>query len=179
MPKCIENCDCGRHRDNRAGRTRKLGQYSLKDTKTCRCCKIEKLRSEFYARGNMKTSAGRQVLSSHCKECHRARMRAYASDNPEAKRAANLMKNYGVTPEQYGEMLTRQGGGCAICGSSEPQAGHYWLPVDHDHKTGEVRGILCHSCNGMLGLANDDIDRLQKAIEYLKGGGFRFQSRTA
>jgi hypothetical protein len=56
-------------------------------------------------------------------------------------------KQLGVTTEQYEAMLRAQGGGCAICGNP-PKTRR--LDVDHDHKTGQVRGLLCHRCNRAL-----------------------------
>ncbi|MEV4708088.1 endonuclease VII domain-containing protein [Actinoplanes sp. NPDC049316] len=57
----------------------------------------------------------------------------------------------------------RRGGVCAICGGDDPQH------LDHDHRTGEVRGILCFNCNGGLGQFRDDPVLLADAIAYLKG----------
>lgn len=56
-------------------------------------------------------------------------------------------KGLGVTDAEYAAMLERQGGGCAICGTT-PKTRR--LNVDHDHKTGAVRGLLCHRCNRAL-----------------------------
>lgn len=75
-----------------------------------------------------------------------------------------LKKLYGLTPEQYEEMLAAQGGGCAICGDPPGERQH---AVDHDHATGEVRGILCHSCNLSIGGFRDDPSLLVAAIDYL------------
>ncbi|RPJ39998.1 MAG: hypothetical protein EHM35_00780 [Planctomycetaceae bacterium] len=61
-----------------------------------------------------------------------------------------LMQRYGLTPKQYAEMLLAQNGVCAICG--KPPSEDKSLAVDHDHKTGQVRALLCHVCNRQLGL---------------------------
>lgn len=60
---------------------------------------------------------------------------------------------------------------CAICGSKGTQTkkGIFRLSVDHDHQTGEIRGLLCHKCNVSLGNFNDDIGLLERAIGYIKG----------
>ena len=85
----------------------------------------------------------------------------------KVRRGVHLKHTYGITLEQYDDMLGSQEYGCAICGSSEP-GGIGRFHVDHDHITGKVRGLLCNKCN--LGLAGfrDNIEFLVKAIEYLK-----------
>lgn len=79
------------------------------------------------------------------------------------KRKRDLLRRYGITPEEYQRLVDSQGGVCAIClGSLEPQG-----CVDHDHATGRVRGVLCRECNFGLGHARDSIEILDKAITYL------------
>lgn len=75
---------------------------------------------------------------------------------------------YGLTPEQYAEMLEEQGGVCAICGTDEWPGKGNRPHVDHDHSTGRVRGILCSHCNHGLGKFRDDPERLRAAAEYLE-----------
>jgi len=145
------------------------GQYKVCDTKVCPACTKEKSREDFYVRSGLFTTAGRPVLMSHCKDCHKAGMRAYASDHADKKRAKNLLTNYGITVEQYDEMLARQDGGCGICGAKTDSQGRR-LHVDHSHETGRVRGLLCDPCNRAIGLMRDDIDRLKMAIKYLESG---------
>jgi hypothetical protein len=77
-----------------------------------------------------------------------------------------LKGTYGMTLEEYTDLLARQGLGCAICGAPENADGRS-LHVDHDHKTGRVRGILCADCNFGLGKFKDDPELLQAAIDYL------------
>jgi hypothetical protein len=91
---------------------------------------------------------------------------------PEAKhikRIWDLHHVYGITLEQYDEMFTKQNGVCAICGKPETgknQHGVVRLSVDHNHSTGEVRGLLCTRCNKHLGII-ENVDFVQKAQEYL------------
>jgi hypothetical protein len=87
----------------------------------------------------------------------------------EKSRRGYLKANYGLTLEQYNEMLEAQGGGCKICGARENFIGDQkMLHVDHDHKTGKNRGILCGNCNQGIGRFKDSIENLTKAIAYLK-----------
>lgn len=76
-------------------------------------------------------------------------------------------REYGITHDEFLALLEAQGGVCAICGNSEDSKGIRQLGVDHDHKTGMIRGLLCNRCNPMLGYARDDIAVLQAAIVYL------------
>lgn len=75
---------------------------------------------------------------------------------------------YGITEAQFNAMLKSQNGCCAICGSqSTNHKRHKNFSIDHDHKTGTVRGLLCHKCNQLLGHARDSISILSSAIVYL------------
>jgi len=76
-----------------------------------------------------------------------------------------LRKKYDITRDVYDKMLARQGGMCAICGTSRPSRPSFC--VDHDHDTGRVRGLLCVTCNSILGYAHDDPLMLDRAIGYL------------
>lgn len=107
----------------------------------------------------------------HCKECCREAERKRNASNPDRMRNANL-KRFGLTIDSYTELWDLQEGLCAICFRPEEGRSNRGkerrLSVDHDHETNEVRGLLCTKCNTFLGLADDDIDRLQAAIRYLK-----------
>jgi hypothetical protein len=99
----------------------------------------------------------------YCKPCHTARgveskIRLYGGT-----REYHLRHRYGIGQAEFDELLAEQGGVCAICRAPEPQH------VDHDHRTGWVRGILCFNCNGGLGQFRDDPEHLASAITYLKG----------
>ena len=85
------------------------------------------------------------------------------------RRRGALSSKYRITEQRYFEILEKQIGLCAICGSDSPRRkGSKNFTVDHDHTTMEVRGLLCHPCNVMLGLAKDNIEILETAIKYLK-----------
>lgn len=106
------------------------------------------------------------------KSSNNERCLRWAKANPEKVRAAqrrhSLKKLYGLTPEQWASMFESQGSCCAICGTNESKRGTKtsWA-VDHCHRTGAVRGILCHQCNAMLGYARDSRGTLAAAIVYL------------
>lgn len=98
-----------------------------------------------------------------------ARLRHAA--NPERKRSLQLKTNYGITLDDYRSMYREQEGKCAICGTSCPDHGKMGLVVDHCHKNGHVRKLLCTHCNKGIGQFKEDPEILQKAIEYLKERG--------
>lgn len=80
-----------------------------------------------------------------------------------------IKKRYGISKDDYAALLVRQHNKCAICHTPETSLKRR-LGVDHCHKTGKIRGLLCDKCNSMLGHANDSIEFLQRGIEYLTTG---------
>lgn len=98
------------------------------------------------------------------------RMKARAA-NPDYYADSDLRKNYGVTLDWYNQKLEEQNGVCAICKEPETTVINgktISLSVDHCHKTGDARGLLCKSCNQALGLFRDKIDTLESAVRYLR-----------
>jgi hypothetical protein len=84
-----------------------------------------------------------------------------------------LYKNFNLTIEQYKKMFLEQNNTCLICKKHESRLAYKKnikakLCVDHCHKTGKIRGLLCWRCNGLLGMAQDTIPILEEAINYLK-----------
>lgn len=103
-----------------------------------------------------------------CKACYSATGNQWQRDNPEAaarhKRNHHLLLKFGITLVEAEAMLVAQGGVCAVCAGEIADRPH----VDHDHATGEVRGILCFGCNVGLGSFGDDPTRLRQAAAYLE-----------
>lgn len=87
--------------------------------------------------------------------------------NPLTKRAHDRKHKHGILPEEYARMVAVQGDCCGICGVGADALSKA-LAVDHDHKTGNLRGLLCSSCNIGLGNFKDDPARLAAAIHYLE-----------
>jgi hypothetical protein len=115
---------------------------------------------------NKRTKDGWQT---QCRKCIKEQRQKWAKENPEKRRKRKLLANYGITTEQYNEMLEAQSHGCKICGSKDPRNKSYrYLVVDHCHQSGIVRGLLCDYCNVALGRFEDDIDRLKAAVQYLR-----------
>jgi hypothetical protein len=115
------------------------------------------------------TSVNRAYKDRNREHLRVYKQRYYATDVGKAQiRRARLRRKFDLTPEQYSEMWTAQRGLCAICHRVEPREG-YALAVDHDHTTGEVRGLLCSHCNRGIGWLSDDPELLRSAIGYLTG----------
>ena len=101
--------------------------------------------------------AYRQRNKDKLLEKNRQRYKAH----PEKYRWATIKCSYGLTKEQYEKLMRQQDGKCRIC---RKPAVH----VDHNHKTGKVRGLLCKKCNLGLGLFNDDPEALRIAASYVE-----------
>ena len=98
---------------------------------------------------------------SKCNVCHRAySLKKY---DFERDRSRNLQKKYGMSLEDYGKLFNSQLGKCAVC----LQPSDKNLHVDHNHLTGEVRGLLCQRCNHVVGLLEENPDVVMRIYEYL------------
>lgn len=97
---------------------------------------------------------------TECRKCRRARPCAKL-----AKLRSRLKQEFGLTLDQYEQLLRKQNGLCAICHQACKTGRR--LAVDHDHNTGEVRGLLCGNCNRGLGMFNDNVVWLNRAIAYV------------
>lgn len=118
---------------------------------------------------------------SRCRDCWNEQKRANYKKHPRKPRNRKpglnqdrqLRFNYNISKEDYDLMLLRQGGVCAICGNAEtkihPRGGEVQsLCVDHNHETGQVRELLCHKCNWILGYIERDRNQIKKFLKYLK-----------
>jgi hypothetical protein len=123
--------------------------------------------------------------ASRCLVCHNRRGREYYRNSAvrrRKQRESYVIRKYGLSIEPLQEMLFRQGGRCAIClkhwqdCAPAKQVLHeviflQYLYVDHDHRTGKVRGLLCNACNTAIGLFEEDPVRMTAALCYLIGAG--------
>lgn len=156
--------------------------------KICTKCGVERPVLDYYR--HRSTKDGR---ATWCKFCQRAYTQERRERDWEAAREAHRawistpegkaikahshrrywLRQYGLTVDQYEQMLTDQGGVCAICHKPErfvdPRSGEpRRLAVDHDHETGKVRGLLCGRCNRAIGHLGHDPESLARAADYLK-----------
>ena len=146
--------------------------------KTCpKCKKSHPATSEFFHKDPSKSGG----LESWCRECKNSARRCanpilnrekvvdWKKRNPEKtrlqKRKRRLKVNFGLTLEQYDQMYEAQGGVCAACGGINPDDKR--LAVDHNHKTGKVRGLLCSNCNLAIGNLKESPELFIKVLHYL------------
>ncbi len=150
--------------------------------KKCSKCGQEKSADEFFKSGKQKS--GKPKFRGDCKTCaskdtglwrikNRSHYNNYAAkwraENPEKHFANELRRRYGLSAARYHEMLGEQGHKCRICSvAHDPTKKRKCLYVDHDHKTGRIRGLLCGSCNIALGNFRESIETMESAIAYLK-----------
>lgn len=132
--------------------------------KKCGRCKELKPLSDFWK--NKSKSDG---LQNGCKTCHYSSVMGMLEGQDRDKylkmrRNRHLQVKYGITVDEYDTMLKAQDGMCAICGVDRIGRN---MPVDHDHQTGEIRGILCENCNRGLGLFMDNPHNLRLAADYI------------
>lgn len=160
-------CSLELHREN--NRAFKLMQ-TTGTMKTCRTCEDMKPLTDFYFK------------IPDCKQCSGVKMKAYRKKhagkinqhqkdmyraNKKERRELKLKEAYGITQIEYNEIFILQDGRCAICEKHQSDC-KYAMGVDHDHKTGEIRGLLCSACNRGIGMLSDDIEKLKRAIAYLE-----------
>jgi hypothetical protein len=139
--------------------------------KYCPECKIRKPISEF-----LYNNAARDKVDFFCIDCKKKLAKRYRQ-TPEDRRKyyqkrkrdiinSRLLRNFGITLEQYEKKLEEQNGKCEICGLT-PIENKKSLAVDHDHNSGRVRGLLCNNCNVAVGFLKDNVDKAKKMTEYI------------
>jgi hypothetical protein len=149
--------------------------------KICYKCNTEQPLNQF-----TKDKYSKDNHSGLCKACTAIKRKAWNTQNPGVTVAASkrwteenpekakrirrnswLKHSYGITQDQYDEMLRLQNNQCAIC--QRPQSDMIRkFCVDHNHTTGEVRDLLCPECNSLIGMAKENKDILLKAISYIE-----------
>lgn len=150
---------------------------ATRESKKCRKCGETKPRADFTIR-----QSGPRIghLSAYCKPCSVIVQKKRTERDPSIYRRvewpSKLRRLYGITVDDYNRMLTEQGGACAVCGTQSPGGRAYkkiareMFDVDHCHKTGAVRGLLCGRCNRLVGLAGDSAETALKLADYLRKG---------
>lgn len=128
------------------------GELERASQKVCSICRMPKAAEQFY-----KSNSNRDGLHTWCKEC---------SDRRTVENGRKRVQ--GVSPEEVEAMIAAQNGRCAICCDDILAVVKRAPSVDHCHKSGVVRGVLCNRCNSVIGYAKDSVDVLRSAIMYLE-----------
>lgn len=144
--------------------------------KACTACGQVKPTTQFYKR-----KVSKDGLQNHCKPCSNERIARKRANNREymrsymksdagktAVRRHRLKKNYGLSLQEFNELLSAQSFSCACCGTTEPKGNSNQWHVDHCHETGAVRGLLCNACNIGIGCLGDDLQGVRNALKYLE-----------
>lgn len=129
-----------------------------KMTKSCNTCGCELIVPDTWL------ASSRDTNQYKCRKCKAAYLADWRKKNPGAYKELT----YGITEEEYQDMLEAQEHTCAICGTDKPGGRHKKFHIDHNHKTGKVRGLLCWPCNAGLGQFKDSYDNLHSALLYLE-----------
>jgi hypothetical protein len=133
---------------------------NLKEKKCTNCNNMKEL-NKFYFRISKKTET--KYYQSFCKNCQN--VYDYKID-----KNFKLKRSYGITLEQYNELLFKQNNKCAICNvnnNGKYRSKARAFAVDHCHSTNKIRGLLCSDCNTGIGLLKDNVNFLESAIKYL------------
>ncbi len=137
----------------------------------CYTCNVMKDITEFHK--NNKMIKGRV---NQCKKCHYNRLQIDRADPNKRDRflyyyrSNSMFRRYGINVEQYEDLVNKQNNKCLICENEPVKNGvkqNQSLHIDHCHKTGKIRGLLCHLCNRAIGLFRERSDIIQKALIYL------------
>lgn len=127
--------------------------------KKCSKCKVEKQVTEFF-----KNKCKKDSYDGYCKDCTKL-VRKKTDSKLNKERA--IKSRYGLTKIQLDLKFEKQNSSCGIC-KNKLDLNKRSTYIDHNHKTGETRDILCSKCNTVLGFVNEDIELLKEFIEYIK-----------
>ena len=138
----------------------------MSETRVCRICDVEKEVDQFRT-----YQAGRRRRRV-CRICEgRQRRKRKVPNTPERleqMRRARFIREYGITPEQYDQMVEDRQGRCDICGELPQDNRGSKLHIDHVEGTKIVRGLLCLTCNVGIGMLKHNLKRIKRAYHYLR-----------
>lgn len=122
-----------------------------------------------------KTKQKKDGLQERCNNCrseHYQKVKHNRKPQTKEDKRRYLINSYGITTDDYEDMLKNQNYSCAICCSDD--WGKPSPSIDHCHNTGKVRGLLCNKCNRALGMFGDNVFNMVNAIKYLWRAGLKY-----
>jgi len=146
-------------------------KYQRRKTRKCQKCGKRRPLVEFLPASGPMVTTDPSHIYRRCARCRSETNEADRRVHPrdvEQSRKYKLRIKFGLTLAGYDQMLASQGGVCAGCGGHNIEGRR--LAVDHDHETGQVRGLLCDRCNRIIGSAKDSPEVLRRLAAYLEGG---------
>ena len=151
MDTLVRLCGCGR--------LAKLGG------KKCQFCldSSRRVRNRYKESGLCTCGHLKEIGKSKCRKCLDVQLK-WAKENPNRFAAIQRKKMYGISDDEYQNLLIKSNNKCAICEEEFVKT----PSIDHDHNTGKIRGLLCSNCNFLIGHCKEDIDILDNAIRYLR-----------
>lgn len=152
------------YRDSRCKKCRyeiqkeRYNEPEMSGERVCVWCNISQPIENFTP--SKRNTGGRERACKNCRWIKRDK-----EAHKTSGRRHTLMRNYGITLEDYRTLEIQQDYKCALCNKTPKQK----LAVDHCHETGRIRGLLCHSCNTSLGKLGDSVESIERVLRYLKG----------
>lgn len=170
----------GRIRCPECGERKPVGDYAPGDAARgsgyCRPCKKSRKRA-WQSQNRKRDNARRRARYRMLRDPDGQRKLDEIRANRKARIVPSLTKEYslryrlktryGMSEYEYDRILISQGGCCACCGAKRNIDGRMWC-IDHDHETGQIRGILCTNCNAGIGALGDTLSGVMRAVRYLK-----------
>jgi len=164
--RCLVRCDCGEERE--------VFGYRLIKGSGCAKCSRKKSHVPAVSR-KCGTQYSYNKFGCRCSKCRNANAIAIAKyrKTPNGQKIIknSNLKKYGITIDEYEAMFNKQNGSCAICKNPETKTNQYGLirlAVEHCHRSGKNRGLLCMNCNRAIGLIGENLETISSMLDYLK-----------
>lgn len=132
--------------------------------RTCRKCRVSKPITDFYVRKYKPHTP----LRAECKDCTRKLQKKYRESKPDEVARSKSVSMYKLSKAEYDRLHDQHNGLCGVCKNPQPPGRFKRLCIDHDHATNNIRGLLCNSCNMVLGKVKDSPELLRKLAEYVE-----------
>lgn len=156
----------------RCDKTKPISEFHKSSSKRGHMTWCKKCQAEYNTGIYYHERGGKERMKRYSKEYYHRRL----AKDPNWHRNQHLKQRYGITIEDYDRMLKEQGGRCKICQTpgvksiilGDRHNRYHRLYIDHDHETGEIRGLLCYHCNIVLGHLFDDLERARAVVKHLE-----------